>query len=304
MEKDVLSISQFHPNSLKVLRGINSSLYNKELIDDAIDFYAKADNPDLLEECYMILIDWHMEKTDFETISKIMNDYEASYEPSAKYKEKKFKVLMHHEHLTEALSLFDELKPSEILRINKMEILCMLGRIEEMEAYYASIKKSKEVQAAYLSCKKDWKGLNELYKEWSKSDDFATDNHIMAYSYSLLQVKDYDGVERLLKPYYDNPLLTNGVIIVNFLFARKMNGKNVDQRIREKIIDNKFIEPSEFELAGAYAVLKDRTKTLDNIKKILKKQPSAKYNIKEWPILYFLQNDNKFIELLKPGDNR
>lgn len=304
IEKEVLSISQFHPNTLKVLRGIDSSRYNEKLIDDAIDFYTKADNPDLLEECYMLLIDWQMEKADFETVSQIMNAYEASYEPSAKYKEKKFKVLMHHEHLTEALSLFDELKPSEDLRIDKIEILCMLDRTEEMDAYYASIKKSKEVQAAYLCCKKDWQELNDLYKEWSKSDDFFTGEHIIQYSYSLLQAKDYEGVERLLKPYYDNPMLTNGVIIVNFLFARKMNGKNVDQRIREKVIENKYIEPSEFELAGAYGVLKDRTKTLDNIKKILKKQPSAKYNIREWPILSFMQNDNKFIELLKPGENR
>lgn len=298
MEKEVLSISQYHPNTLKVLRGIKSSRYNKKLIDEAVDFYTKADNPDILEECYMLLIDWQMDKADFDAVTQIINTYEASYEPSAKYKEKKFKVLMHYDHLTEALSLFDELKPSNDLRINKIELLWMLDRTEEMEAYYASIKKNRELQAAYLNCKKDWQGLNELYREWSKNDDFASEDRIIAYSYSMLQAKDYDGVERLLKPYYDNPILANGVIIVNFLFARKMNGKNVDQKMREKVIENKFIEPSEYELAGAYGVLKDRTKVLDNIKKILKKQPSAKYNIREWPILAFMKDDNKFIELV------
>ena len=76
-------------------------------------------------------------------------------------------------------------------------------------------------------------------------------------------------------------------------------GKNVDQKIKEKVIDNKYIESSEFEMAGAYGILKDRDKTLDYIKKILKKQPSAKYNIREWPILDFLKTDAKFQELMK-----
>lgn len=110
-------------------------------------------------------------------------------------------------------------------------------------------------------------------------------------------------MERLLKPYYDIPKQINGVIIEIFLFARKMNGKKVDSKVKEKVIDNKFVESSEFELAGAYGVLRDRNKTLDYIKKIMKKEPSAKYNIREWPILEFLKNDTKFVELMKSNDN-
>ena len=257
LENEILDISAFHPNTLKVLKNLSSSRYNKKLIEDAIGFYLKADNPILLEECYMLLINWQAEKEGFDVAMETAKTYEKDFEPSAKYKELKFNLLFRFEYLTDALSLYDELKISEEVRIKKMEVLWMLGKTDEMDSFYNSIKKR------------------------------------------LLQVKDYEGVERLLRPYYDNPMCSNGVIVVNFLFARKMMGKNVDQKIKEKVIDNKYIESSEFEMAGAYGILKDRDKTLDYIKKILKKQPSAKYNIREWPILDFLKTDAKFQELMK-----
>lgn len=299
LENEILDISAFHPNTLKVLKNLSSIRYNKKLIDDAIGFYLKADNPILLEECYMLLINWQAEKEGFDVAMETAKTYEKDFEPSAKYKELKFNLLFRFEYLTDALSLYDELKISEEVRIKKMEILWMLGKTDEMDSFYNSIKKSMEVKVSYLSCKNDWEALNSLFKEWLNTNEFVSEEHIIAYSYSLLQVKDYEGVERLLRPYYDNPMCSNGVIVVNFLFARKMMGKNVDQKIKEKVIDNKYIESSEFEMAGAYGILKDRDKTLDYIKKILKKQPSAKYNIREWPILDFLKTDAKFQELMK-----
>ena len=299
LENEILDISTFHPNTLKVLKNLSSSRYNKKLIEDAIGFYLKADNPILLEECYMLLINWQAEKEGFDVAMETAKTYEKDFEPSAKYKELKFNLLFRFEYLTDALSLYDELKISEEVRIKKMEILWMLGKTDEMDSFYNSIKKSMEVKVSYLSCKNDWEALNSLFKEWLNTNEFVSEEHIIAYSYSLLQVKDYEGVERLLRPYYDNPICSNGVIVVNFLFARKMMGKNVDQKIKEKVIDNKYIESSEFEMAGAYGILKDRDKTLDYIKKILKKQPSAKYNIREWPILDFLKTDAKFQELMK-----
>lgn len=299
LENEILDISTFHPNTLKVLKNLSSTRYNKKLIEDAIGFYLKADNPILLEECYMLLINWQAEKEGFDVAMETAKTYEKDFEPSAKYKELKFNLLFRFEYLTDALSLYDELKISEEVRIKKMEILWMLGKTDEMDSFYNSIKKSMEVKVSYLSCKNDWEALNSLFKEWLNTNEFVSEEHIIAYSYSLLQVNDYEGVERLLRPYYDNPMCSNGVIVVNFLFARKMMGKNVDQKIKEKVIDNKYIESSEFEMAGAYGILKDRDKTLDYIKKILKKQPSAKYNIREWPILDFLKTDAKFQELMK-----
>lgn len=299
LENEILDISTFHPNTLKVLKTLSSTRYNKKLIEDAIEFYLKADNPILLEECYMLLINWQAEKEGFDVAMETAKTYENDFEPSAKYKELKFNLLFRFEYLTDALSLYDELKISEEVRIKKMEILWMLGKTDEMDAFYNSIKKSMEVKVSYLSCKNDWEALNSLFKEWLNTNEFVSEEYIIAYSYSLLQVKDYEGVERLLRPYYDNPMCSNGVIVVNFLFARKMMGKNVDQKLKEKVIDNKYIESSEFEMAGAYGILRERDKTLDYIKKILKKQPSAKYNIREWPILDFLKTNAKFQELVK-----
>ena len=299
LEDEVMGISTFHPNTIKVLKALSSLRYNKQLIENAVGFYLKADNPTLLEECYILLINWQVENEGFEAAMETANAYEKDFEPSAKYKEMKFNLLLRFEYFSDALALYDELKASEEVKIKKMEILWMLGRTDEMDTFYNSLKKSKEVQASYLSYKNDWETLNALFKEWLSTDVPVSEEHVMAYSYSLLQAEDYEGVERLLKPYYDKPMCSNGVIVINYLFARKMGGKNVDQKLKEKIIDSKYIESSEFEMAGAYGILKDKNKTLDYIKKILKKQPAAKYNIREWPILDFLKNDIKFQELVK-----
>ena len=301
LESEVTQINEFHPGTLEVLESIHSQKYGKKLLEDAVSFYLKADNPSLLEECYLHLIEWLSENESFDAVKEIMDSYERDYEPSEKYKKTKFNFLIENEYLTDALSLYNELKPTESLIIKKLNILWMLGKRDEMDTFYKSLKKSKAIQAAYLSNIHDWTSLNDLYREWSNEEDFATEDNLIAYSYSLLQAKDYNGVEHLLKPYYDDPKQAIGTVIVNYLFARRMNERNVDQKIKDKIIDAKYISPSDYEMAGAYGVLKDRNKTLDYIKKILKKHPSAKYSIREWPILDFLKNDQKFEDLVKPN---
>ena len=303
LEQEVIQIHKYHPATLKVLDAIHSDCYTKKLIEDSISFYSKADNPSLLEECYLLLLDWQAEHENFEAVRATMENYEKDYEPSDSYKRRKFHLLEENEYLTEALALYDELKITESIQLKKLDILGMMGNEEELDTFYSSLKKNRNIQAAYLCNKKDWQSLNELYEEWSKEDDFATETNIIAYSYSLLQAHNYEGVERLLKPYYDNPTQTNGTIVVNFLFARKMNGKNVESKIREKVIESRYIQNSDYEMVGAYGVLKDRQKTLEYIRKILKKCPVAKYNIRDWPILTFLKEDQKFIELMTPKDH-
>ena len=300
LEAEVTQINKYHPEALDVLESIESKLYGKGLLEEAVSFYSKADNPSILEEIYIRLINWLDDNESFDAAKEVMDTYEKDYEPSDKYKRSKYILLIENEYLTDALSLYDEMNPTESIKMKKLNVLSMLGKRDEMEAFYKTLKKSKPIQAAYLSNIQDWSSLNNLYKEWSNDDSFVTEDNIIAYSYSLLQAKDYDGVEHLLRPYYDNPKLASGIIIVNFLFARKMNGKNVDQKIKEKIIDARYISVSDYELAGAYGVLRDRNKTLDYIKKIIKKYPSSKYSIREWPILDFLKNDQKFLELMKP----
>lgn len=300
LEYEVIQINEFHPETLDVLESIHSSKYGRKHLENAVSFYSKADNPSLLEDCYIRFIQWLVENESFSSAKEIMETYEKDYEPSDKYKRSKFSLLLENEFLEEALSLYDELKPSESLNIKKLDILCMLGRKDEMVAFYKTLKKSRPIQAAYLSNTNDWIALNSLYKEWLSEEGFTIEDNLIAYSYSLLQANDYNGVEHLLKPYYDNPKHASGTIIVNFLYARKMNGKNVEQKIKEKIIDAPYLSVSDYEMAGAYGVLKDRNKTLDHIKKILKKQPVAKYSIREWPILDFLRNDPKFMDLVKP----
>ena len=45
----------------------------------------------------------------------------------------------------------------------------------------------------------------------------------------------------LLKPYYDNPILVDGAIIVNYLFAKAKHEKHSETKIKKKL-KKKIIE--------------------------------------------------------------
>ena len=54
----------------------------------------------------------------------------------------------------------------------------------------------------------------------------------------------------VLKKYYDNPMLVDGTIIVNYLFAKKNSDRSYESKaktkLKEKILEQKYANYSTF----------------------------------------------------------
>lgn len=111
----------------------------------------------------------------------------------------------------------------------------------------------------------------------------------------------------LLKPYYDDPMLVDGVTIVNYLFAKmksdtdKKTEAKIKAKIKEKMFEHKYVTYSNFEKLGASCVINDLQEVVSYLGKVIKEGPLNKYIVKEWPIMVPFLENLKVIKLLTPA---
>ena len=292
----VWDLSHYHPQTIKILRVAQSSNFNEEAIRTAIEFYLKADDCKALEKLYveLILLKSKNQKSFLETYG-IIKEFENKYTGSESYKFQKAQILLKFEYFEDALKLIEEINSDEDTIKMKMEILSYQGKTKELDTYFESLKNKKEFETCYLECKDDYKSLVDLFNNIkTEKDGKFTTNELSTFSYALLMEEKYQEVTKLLKPYYDNPKLADGFIIVNFLFAQKKLGHNIKKQINEKIIANKYIEYTDEVLLGARCINGDKEEAHTLLCRIIKKEPLEKYHIKEWPVLSEFMKEEKF----------
>ena len=296
----IKSMTPHHPQTLAIMRKAEPKELNESYFHSAIDYYEKADNYRCVEKCYIEYIGWCCDDGKTDEILNLFADYESCYEGSNRYKRFKAKTLMESEYLEDALALLKELPPDEDVVKWKINILILLGRSEEAEEIFAVTEYKDALYPYYCSFKKDYLAEKTYYEKLIKEKDPLTVSDAVSYAYTLLQCEDYETVKKLLKPYYDNPMLANAAVIVNFLFARKKTGDKVDDKIKSKILERKYIEYTDYEKLGAYCVLMDKNNVISHLRKVIKKEPMMKYIISEWPIMAPFRNDPKIEDILRP----
>ena len=299
---DVLrETAQYHPQTLSFMRKINKKELNEAYFEAAIDYYKKADHIRKIEKCYLEYIGWLCDNKLFDKVLKLFDEYEGSYEGSSNYRFTKANVLMENEYLEDALAIFNELTEDEVIIKKKLTILTFLGKHEDAESLFESIEYKEALIPYYYSLKKEYEKEKVYYENLLKEKERLSVTEAVLYAYVMLQLGEYDGVIKLLKPYYDNPLLAECAIIVNYLFARKMKIEEIVSKIKNKILDNKYIEYSDQEKLGAYCVIQDKEKAYSYLVNVIGKEPIQKYSIKEWPVMAQFKDDLRFKNLLKPN---
>ena len=291
----------YHPQTLSIMRKIESNDLNDNYFKAAIEYYVKADNSRNVEKSYIEYIGWACDNEVFDKVLTLFSEYEEGYVPSDYYRYIKASILMEREYLEDALAIFDSLSLDEDITRRKLTILNILGRVDEADSLFETSEYKESLQSHYYNVKKDFDKVKSYYENLSKEKEWLSVTEVVEYAYALLQCKEYDGVIRILKPYYDNPSLVDGAVIVNYLFARKKNNEDVAVKLRGKMLDNKYIDYSEFEKLGAYCVLGEKTNAYNCLEKVVKKEPMQKYSIVGWPVLAPFKNDEKFIKMLKPN---
>ena len=174
-----------------------------------------------------------------------------------------------------------------------------MGQKEQVENLYNKVKKTPTITKTYYELSNQYEALIDYYKSFEPITAESIIDEVLNYAFALLKVGQFAEVEKVLKPYYDSPAYSNGIIIINYLFARQKQNRNVDTQLKNKIIESKYIHYDDIERLGAYGVLGDRQEMYKCMSKLIKEQPLLKYNIENWPIMDKYRNDEKFKELIK-----
>lgn len=293
-----------HPNTLELVQKIDPNSIDDEYIRNAIDFYKKADNSRNVERCYAKLIDRECKNGNIDKVLSIFSEFESDYVGSDNYKYLKARVLMENEYFEAALQLFDGLPESAETTRRRMSILVILGRTEEADKLYEASEYKDDIKPYYLSIKEKYDEERQYYETMLKEKGRLSTSDAISYAYVLLQCEDYSAVQKLLRPYYDNPVLAEGAVIVNYLFARKKLKEDIDNKLKSKMLDNRYIDYTDFEKLGAYCVLKDKNNAYAYLQRVIKEEPMQKYTISKWPVLAPFRHDEKFEKLLAPNQKK
>lgn len=167
--------------------------------------------------------------------------------------------------------------------------------------FFENLDNKEESRYDYLNVKNDFDGQIAWFEQLQSDGKQLSKEQVASYSYALLKCERYDDVIKLLRPYYDNPKLVDGVIMVNYQLARKKLGNEVKDKINKKLLGNKYVEYSDFEKLGAYALIDESGKAYDALKKVLERNPIFKYTISGWPVIEKLKDQDKFAKILNPN---
>lgn len=300
----IKSANPNHPNTLELIQKIDPNSIDETYIRNAIDYYKKADNSRNVERCYAKLIDRECKSGNIDKVLKLFSEFELDYVGSDNYKYLKARVLMENEYFEDALQLFDELPESAEKTRRKISILVILGRTEEADKLYEASEFKDDIKPYYLSIKDRYDEERQYYEALLNEKGSLSTSDATSYAYVLLQCEDYSAVQKLLKPYYDNPILAEGAVIVNYLFARKKLKEDIDSKLKSKMLDNRYLDYTDFEKLGAYCVLKDKNNAYVYLQKVIKEEPMQKYTISKWPVLAPFRHDEKFEKLLAPNQKK
>lgn len=302
--ESIRNLSQYHPNTLELMQDNDSNELNDKYFRDAITFYKQADYSRNVEKCYMRFICWKYENDTFDNVLKIFEEFETDYSGSNDYQLMKASVLMENEYFEDALLLYNELPDDLETTQNKCDILANLGRYDELDKLYEASEYKDDLKLDYLLLRGLYDEELAMYEKMQKEKGTLSTEEAIGYAYTLLLCKDYESVKKLLEPYYYSPYPVPGAVIVNYLYAQKQLGVDVDKQIKAKMLGDEDNDYSDLEKFGAYCVLKDNNKAYTLLKKIINEEPIQKYSINNWPIMASFRNDNKIMKLLEPNLKR
>lgn len=301
---ELVAVSKYHPQTLSVMRKVEPKKLDGDYFVQAIDFYKKADNCRNVENCFIEYIGYECDEGHIDKVINLFKEYEAEYVASNSYKYAKARVLMENEYFEDALIILNDLPIDEEVTRRKMIILSILGREDEADSLYEASDYKDILKPHYLSLKEKYQEERDYYENKFNEKESLTVTEAVSYAYVMLHCEDYQAVKKLLKPYYDNPILAEGAVIVNYMFARKKIGEDIASKLRTKMFDNKYLEFSDFEKLGAYCVLDDKENAYNCLQKVIKKEPMQKYTISKWPVLAPYKMYAKFSNILKPNHKR
>lgn len=305
IKDQIRTLSDKHPNYLKAMNITNDDQLSDDTFSSYKEYYMKADNPIAVESIVIEYIMWLKGKGNLVKQLAVMEEYEAGFIPSENYLRVKIDYLIRNEEFDKAMTILDSIKIDASVIANKMELLYYMGKDEELDNYYNSLPKHFDVELAYYKAKRDDENIIKVLEERKERFGELAINELVALSFSYLKLRRYTDADTLLKPYYDNPQMKTGEIIINYLYAKYNGDKtSLSKKAKEKIINKDNVVFSNDVIAVAWHFAGNDDKSLDFLQKEINMRPAHKYDVLNWPVLYDLKNNNRFLKITKLKYNR
>lgn len=308
LQQEVISLSEFHPNSIKISRSANPDEFSIDKITKAIDYYRKSDSPKIIEDLYIELINYQKNKGNFDQTLKSIRQFENDFDGSDRFKYLKIDVLKTNEYFEDALDILETLPKNNKSINEKISILGILGRKEEVVSLYQKHPNKEKIAEEYYLANDQYAELIESYKNKLESRGYLNKEDIIFYTYSLLKEEKYKEVVDFLKPYNENPSITNGEIKVNYYFALLKSGRenkeSITKKINKNILDKPNINTSNYIKLGASCVIGAEKEIISALSKIVSESPVEKYSIIKWPIMQKYLSHPQISKILAPNQKK
>ena len=176
-------------------------------------------------------------------ITKFMEEFEKEYNPSYDYLLKKATIFAKKfDNIAESIKILEDIENGNYFRNNML--IKLYAIIQEKEKAQIIVDKynkiDHEILILYNLEFEEYETVcNLIEKYWeTHKKDVST---FVSYSYAKLKLKQYKEIYWDLKQYYDNPQTCIPEIAINYFIADIKLNKLDDKKIKNKILNNKYL---------------------------------------------------------------
>jgi tetratricopeptide (TPR) repeat protein len=181
-------------------------------------------------------------------------------------------------------------KPDEAkeILVNHGDLLTSFGKSKYWTDYYDSIGDYEQA----LKCLNDSSRISGI-------DGYEIAQKVYFY----IKNGDSKEGEKVARNYLEHIEFDSraGVLIINYELARKNNGKKIDKVRLDKLIS--FTDSPSVKAAG-YALIGDLDECLTKVEEIFKKDSSAIYYFRKWPVFDSIRDHPRYLNLVAQTERK
>lgn len=303
----VRNLSLYHPNTIKILGHSSSHDLKLSNIEEAINFYQQSDDADGVEDLYRALIEYYLKSNEIKKALNCFQEFEDNYESSYTFKMFKVEVFRDYEYFEDALVMLSSLPFNSEVRMAKMSILAHMSKYDKVNELYAHAPNRSKLEIHFFGVTKQYDKLIGIYTNKLTQYGYLNKDELIQYAFALLKMEKYEEVMKLLKPYYDNPNVVDGSVIVNYLYAKYKMGEKIEKiksKVDEKLFKKQFSSFSDMEKLGGYCIAEDVQNIIKYLSKVVKSHPAHKYLVSDWTVMEPFKKNPRILALLQPSPQK
>lgn len=265
-------------------------------INKAIEISEKLNSYEQIKGNYIVLLNYLVKTKRRDDIKQMFNKIESIYVLDNEFLIIKSKVWAEEfDKINESIKILENIK-SDNLQIYRelVKYYSYLNEYDKAESLFKTyFPNDKYIELQILENRNDYDQILKITREL-KENNPNDENLIVQESYALLKLGKYEETYNYLSKMLKYSNFTDGVLLVNYWLAAKALNHNVKNDTIEQKIFNSPIEHSDLVKSASYALLKNKDKMLNFLKKEIQSDFTTKYRVREWIVFQQYKDDPSF----------